>query len=163
MFISYQSGTSFSYAGVGSIQQYLQKAAPYTYEGPNGPKTIRLRKGELAGDKHPVTGVPYDADGFPIFKSKGEVILKEADFKKSRPTHFRKCSKALYEQIIKDPDLASKFTKEEIQMFKQGETPKHYTWHHHQDTGRMQLVDYQIHHDTGHTGGYKIWGKDSDK
>ncbi|MCU5176823.1 HNH endonuclease [Bacillus toyonensis] len=24
----------------------------------------------------------------------------------------------------------------------------------------MQLVDYQIHHDTGHTGGYKIWGKD---
>ncbi|OTX31255.1 hypothetical protein BK717_21870 [Bacillus thuringiensis serovar malayensis] len=48
-------------------------------------------------------------------------------------------------------------------MFKQGETPKHYTWHHHQDTGRMQLVDYQIHHDTGHTGGYKILGKDSDK
>nr|WP_255258503.1 hypothetical protein [Bacillus wiedmannii] len=27
----------------------------------------------------------------------------------------------------------------------------------------MQLVDYQIHHDTGHTVGYKIWGKDSDK
>ncbi len=156
-------GNSFSYAGVGSIQQYLQKAAPYTYEGPNGPKTIRLRKGELAGDKHPVTGIPYDADGFPIFKSKGEVILKEADLKKSRTTHFRKCSKALYEQIIKDPDLASRFTKEEIQMFKQGETPKHYTWHHHQDTGRMQLVDYQIHHDTGHTGGYRIWGKDSDK
>lgn len=58
---------------------------------------------------------------------------------------------------------STKFTKEEIQMFKQGETPKHYTWHHHQDTGRMQLVDYQIHHDTGHTGGYKILGKDSDK
>ena len=34
---------------VGSIKQYLQKAAPYTYEGPNGPKTIRLRLGELAG------------------------------------------------------------------------------------------------------------------
>ena len=30
-------------------KQYLQKAAPYTYEGPNGPKTIRLRLGELAG------------------------------------------------------------------------------------------------------------------
>ncbi|HDR7213472.1 HNH endonuclease [Bacillus cytotoxicus] len=159
----FKAGNHLSYAGVGSIQQYLQKAAPYTYEGPNGPKTIRLRKGELAGDKHPVTGIPYDADGFPIFKSKGEVILKEADFKKSRTTHFRKCSKALYEQIIKDPDLASKFTKEEIQMFKQGETPKHYTWHHHQDTGRMQLVNYQIHHDTGHTGGYRILGKDSDK
>ena len=59
----------------------MQKAAPYTYEGPNGPKTIRLRLGELAGDKHPVTGIPYDLDGFPIFESKGEVFLKEADFK----------------------------------------------------------------------------------
>ncbi len=77
----FKPGKPFSYAGVGSIQQYLQKAAPYTYEGPNGPKTIRLRMGELAGDRHPVTGIPYDADGFPIFESKGEVILKEADFK----------------------------------------------------------------------------------
>ncbi|WP_242434913.1 HNH endonuclease, partial [Bacillus cereus] len=159
----FKAGNHFSYAGVGSIKQYLQKAAPYTYEGPNGPKTIRLRLGELAGDKHPVTGIPYDLDGFPIFESKGEVFLKEADFKKSRPTHFRKCNKAFYKQIMEDPNLASKFTEEEIQMFKQGETPKNYTWHHHQDAGRMQLVDYQIHHDTGHTGGNRIWGKDSDK
>ncbi len=52
--------------------------------------------GELAGKKHPVTGILYDLDGFPIFESKGEVFLKEADFKKSRPTHFRKCNKAFY-------------------------------------------------------------------
>ncbi|TCW50236.1 hypothetical protein EC917_117121 [Bacillus thuringiensis] len=38
-------------------QQYLQKTATYTYEGANGPRTIRLRKGDLAGDKHPVTGI----------------------------------------------------------------------------------------------------------
>lgn len=159
----FKAGNHLSYAGVGSTQQYLQKAATYTYEGANGPKTIRLRKGDLAGDKHPVTGIPYDAEGFPIFESKGEVILKEADFKKSRTTQSRKCSKVLYEQIMKNPELALKFTDEEIQLFKIGKTPEHYTWHHHQDTGRMQLVDYQTHHDTGHTGGYKIWGKDSDK
>ncbi|WP_242474997.1 HNH endonuclease, partial [Bacillus cereus] len=29
--------------------------------------------------------------------------------------------------------------------------------------GRMQLVDYETHRKTGHTGGYKILGKDSDK
>ncbi|MET7020517.1 WXG100 family type VII secretion target [Bacillus mycoides] len=159
----FKAGNHLSYAGVGSTQQYLQKAATYTYEGANGPKTIRLRKGDLAGDKHPVTGIPYDAEGFPIFESKGEVMLKEADFKKSRTTQSRKCSKALYEQIMENPELALKFTYEEIQLFKMGKTPEHYTWHHHQDTGRMQLVDYQTHHDTGHTGGYKIWGKDSDK
>lgn len=159
----FKGDNHLSYAGVGSTQQYLQKAATYTYEGANGPKTIRLRKGDLAGDKHPVTGIPYDADGFPIFESKGEVLLKEADFKKSRTTQSRKCSKALYEQIMENPELALKFTEEEIQLFKIGKTPEHYTWHHHQDAGRMQLVDYQTHHDTGHTGGYKIWGKDSDK
>ncbi|EEK84759.1 DNase/tRNase domain of colicin-like bacteriocin family protein [Bacillus cereus ATCC 4342] len=159
----FKGGNHLSYAGVGRTQQYLQKAATYTYEGANGPKTIRLRKGDLAGDKHPVTGIPYDADGFPIFESKGEVLLKEADFKKSRTTQSRKCSKALYEQIMENPELALKFTEEEIQLFKIGKTPEHYTWHHHQDAGRMQLVDYQTHHDTGHTGGYKIWEKDSDK
>ncbi len=159
----FKAGKHLSYAGVGSTQQYLQKAATYTYEGANGPKTIRLRKGDLAGDKHPVTGIPYDAEGFPIFESKGEIMLKEADYKKSRTTQSRKCSKALYEQIMENPELALKFTDEEIQLFKIGKTPEHYTWHHHQDTGRMQLVDYQTHHDTGHTGGYKIWGKDSDK
>ncbi|MED3351802.1 WXG100 family type VII secretion target [Bacillus thuringiensis] len=159
----FKAGKHLSYVGVGSIQQYLRKAAPYTYEGPDGQKTIRLRMGELAGDKHPVTGIRYDLDGFPIFKALSEVKLKEADFKKSRPTHDRICSKALYEQIMKDPKLAAKFTEEEIELFKLGEVPENYTWHHHQEAGRMQLVDYETHRKTGHTGGYKIWGKDSDK
>ncbi|CAM4193729.1 hypothetical protein BAMA_23980 [Bacillus manliponensis] len=152
-----------NFSGIGSTQHYYQKAATYTYEGADGPKTIRLRMGDLAGGKHPVTGIPYDADGFPIFEAKGEVTLKEKDFKKSRSTHDRICSKALYEQIIKDPKLASNFTEEEIELFKHGEVPDRFTWHHHQDTGRMQLVDSYLHEKTGHTGGYRIWGKDSDK
>lgn len=109
----FKVGNHLAYAGVGSIQQYLQKAAPYTYEGPNGPKTIRLRLNELARNKHSVTGITYDLDGFPIFKPVSEVKLKEADFKKSRPTHDRIFSKALFEQIMKDPKLAAKFTEEE--------------------------------------------------
>ncbi|HEZ4390548.1 TPA: HNH endonuclease, partial [Neisseria meningitidis] len=28
-----------------------------------------------------------------------------------------------------------------------------YTWHHHQDTGRMQLVPEEKHSPTGHIGG----------
>ena len=28
-----------------------------------------------------------------------------------------------------------------------------YTWHHHQDTGRMQLIREDIHRRTGHIGG----------
>ncbi|WP_341456279.1 HNH endonuclease [Bacillus cereus] len=64
----------------------------------------------------PVTGIRHDLDGFPIFKAHSEVKLKEADFKKSRPTHNKICNKALYEQIIKDPKLAAKFTEEEIEL-----------------------------------------------
>lgn len=36
------------------------------------------------------------------------------------------------------------------------ETPKGYTWHHHQDKGRMQLVETEIHAKTGHTGGFSL-------
>lgn len=38
------------------------------------------------------------------------------------------------------------------------ETPAGYTWHHHQDIGRMQLVPSDLHAKTGHTGGASIWG-----
>lgn len=58
-----------------------------------------MRKGDLVGDKHLVTGLTYDAEGFPIFESKGEKLLKETDLKKSR-----NCSKALYEKIIENPE-----------------------------------------------------------
>ncbi|SFC85404.1 WXG100 family type VII secretion target [Bacillus sp. 491mf] len=160
----FQLGSRLEPGYVGSgTQHYLQKAVTYTYEGENGSKTIRLRRGYLAGDKHPVTDIPYNHEGFPIFEPFGEVKLKETDFKKDRPAHDRICSKALYQKIIKDPELASKFTEEEIELFKFGEVPDRFTWHHHQDTGRMQLVDSYLHEKTGHTGGYRIWGKDSDK
>ena len=36
-------------------------------------------------------------------------------------------------------------------------TPKGYTWHHHQDNGRMQLVESEVHRKTGHTGGFSLW------
>jgi hypothetical protein len=42
-------------------------------------------------------------------------------------------------------------------MFGKGIKPKGYNWHH-QDEGKMQLVDEFIHGKTGHTGGRHIWG-----
>ena len=70
VFNNYTGKFESDFAFAGGTQQYLQKAVTYTYEGANGPKTIKLRKGDLAGDKHPVTGVPYDIEGFPILKLK---------------------------------------------------------------------------------------------
>jgi hypothetical protein len=33
-----------------------------------------------------------------------------------------------------------------------------YTWHHHQDVGRMQLVPTDIHRWVKHIGGFEMWG-----
>jgi hypothetical protein len=32
-----------------------------------------------------------------------------------------------------------------------------YTWHHHEDFSRMQLVPESLHSATGHDGGMKFW------
>ena len=112
----------------------------------------------MAGKKHPVSGVEYDKDGFPIFESKYDMHLDPSDYTKSRTTHFRKVSKDLYTSIQNDTKLANQFTPEEISLFKAGKVPEKYTWHHHQDTGRMQLVNSNLHSKTGHDGGFSIWG-----
>uniref|UniRef100_UPI00248EB693 HNH endonuclease n=1 Tax=Aggregatibacter kilianii TaxID=2025884 RepID=UPI00248EB693 len=49
------------------------------------------------------------------------------------------------------------FNAEQISAIKAGkEKIPDYTWHHHQDTGRMQLIETRIHTQTGHIGGEGI-------
>ncbi|MDD1370876.1 HNH endonuclease [Bacillus sp. MHSD_36] len=54
---------------------------------------------------------------------------------------------------MKDPNLAKQFSQTDIELFKLGKKPKSVTWHHHQETGKMQLVNYYEHQVAGHTGG----------
>ena len=51
-----------------------------------------------------------------------------------------------------------KFSSRDIKVISQGDTPNKYTWHHHQDKGKLELVDREIHSKTSHIGGYSIWG-----
>ncbi|MGI6127900.1 MAG: HNH endonuclease [Planifilum sp.] len=67
-------------------------------------------------------------------------------------------NKKLYEKAMKDPELKSKFSSTDLERMRNGDNPVGYTWHHHQDFGRMQIVDKNIHSKTGHTGGRTIWG-----
>ena len=114
---------------------------------------------ELANKSHPKTEIKFDQEGFPIFDSFGDMYLEPEDYLKSRGTHFDRASKDLYQQIMANDELARRFTQEEIELFKKGSVPKRFTWHHHQKPGLMQLVDRRIHRQTGHIGGYSIWGK----
>ena len=38
-----------------------------------------------------------------------------------------------------------------------GGRPQGTTWHHHQDSGRMELIPFGIHNITNHSGGRTTW------
>ncbi|MBS1700417.1 MAG: HNH endonuclease [Armatimonadetes bacterium] len=88
---------------------------------------------KAAGKVHPKTGVPFDEAGYPIFEAEKDVQIFPTG---SRAGDFRAANKAA--------------------GFKN--TPVGFTWHHHQDYARMQLVNKIIHQQTGHVGGMSIWG-----
>jgi hypothetical protein len=96
------------------------------------PKAHTIRNKHLAGKKHPVTGVPFDADGYPDFRAAG-VVTHEVKIK-----------------------MSGKYEKDELLANAEAglsKKPAGFTWHHHQDGTTMQLVPTDIHKKTGHTGG----------
>lgn len=131
---------------------------------------IHTRNESLDGDRHPITGVPFerktveDADGnevtgvFPVFDSEFDAQLPDELLQSSDREQFDECNKQLKEAVENDPELAAKFTPEQLEQIMNGDTPDGYTWHHNEEKGKMQLVDADTHAQTGHTGGKTIWG-----
>jgi RHS repeat-associated protein len=104
------------------------------------------KNAHLANSQHPVTKVPFNSKGYPNFK---DHLYKGQDGKNDvriKLTGSRR----------KDFAAANKKAG-----FKK--TPKGYTWHHHESTGRMQLVNRKIHAKTGHAGGFSKHKKSSCK
>lgn len=67
---------------------------------------------------------------------------------------MRLATKDLAEAIKRGEVSSSGFNSEQLKAIEKGEAKiKDYTWHHHQDTGRMQLIREDIHRRTGHIGG----------
>jgi RHS repeat-associated protein len=89
---------------------------------------------DLAGGLHPKTKVPFDKDDYPDCSAYGHPEV--ADVRISLTGNRRR-----------DERAANQATG-------MAETPDGYTWHHHQDSGLMQLVRSDVHGQTGHTGGY---------
>lgn len=120
----------------------------------DGTKTYTLISGKN-GKEYKVT---YDIQGYPIFNSLYEVNLVEELYLASDARQFRSLTKGLALEIEKNKLLAGEFTDAELHLINAGEVPASLTWHHHQDIGRMQLVDYYEHEVAKHTGGRAIWG-----
>lgn len=135
---------------------------------------INTRNEQYEGKKHPETNVPYkrktvkESDGksvtgvFPQFNAKYEAQLPKNLYKASDKKQFAECNRQLKESVEKSPKIAKKFTQEQLEQIKNGDTPDGYLWHHNEEIGIMQLVDFDIHAKTGHTGGKNIWGGGSE-
>lgn len=116
---------------------------------------------KLAGQRHPVTGVPFDERGFPVLD---DVAVFEAQLPTSvssvyNPDHHMRAATAQLRDAIERGEVsASAFTAEQLAAISKGK-PRipGLTWHHHQNVGRMQLVPRAGHRDTGHLGGMDMW------
>lgn len=142
------------------------------------PRYIITRNESLAGDRHPITGVEfvkkivetpageYVEGVFAKFDSQFKAEIPKELYQETDKAQFKECNKQLSEAIEKNPELRSKFSEEQIEQIKDGikdgSAPDGYVWHHEAESGKISLVDSEIHARTGHTGGRSIWGGGSD-
>lgn len=131
---------------------------------------IKTINENLGGGVHEKSGVPYKTkevdlpergrvEGvFPVFDSIAEVNMPEDMYKKSDKDQFEYCNKETYERTQKDSDFRSKFSDEQVEALKNGENPKGHVWHHNEEPGKMELVEFDVHQQSGHTGGRILWG-----
>ncbi|MEU2234318.1 LamG-like jellyroll fold domain-containing protein [Streptomyces vietnamensis] len=117
----------------GSVRGHTPACTCATGGTPVGP-----RNAHLAGGTHPKTGVPFDAQGFPDFTGHVDPATPDVwiTLTGDRAKDFAAADKAAGINAA----------------YRKGK----WTWNHHQDCGRMQLVNMKIHSKTGHTGGFSI-------
>ncbi|MFE8699757.1 HNH endonuclease [Cytobacillus sp. FJAT-54145] len=137
---------------------------------------IDMRNDHLSGLDHTETGVPFETrevelpngeikvGTFPVFESDFSVVIAEEMYLASDNTHFNIANETLYQSIQENHSLANQLdlSSFDVQGLQNGVTPEGYVWHHHEQPGVIQLVDQEVHQDTGHTGGREIWGGGSE-
>ncbi|GAB4203256.1 MAG: hypothetical protein OHK0022_27260 [Roseiflexaceae bacterium] len=113
----------------------------------------------MAGQAHPVTGIVFDRRGFPIFDDVAAYdtrIPSAVASVRDRTTHMEEATRDLHNAIQRG--MPHSFTPQQLQDIANGRAQiDGFTWHHHQDTGRMQLIPRDIHRRTGHLGGFEMW------
>lgn len=119
---------------------------------------------KLAGQRHPKTGVAFDDRGFPIFDDVAAFDTRlpaVASGVMDSDLHMQEATKQLREAIKRGEVPSGRFDAKQLAAINATEPSSTrvpgYTWHHHQERGRMQLVPYDIHKGTGHTGGMHEW------
>lgn len=129
------------------------------------------RNGHLEGSTHAVTGVQFaentvvndygslQTGAFPVFDAAYDATLPPETVQMSDTVHIGIANMQLADAIEANPGLATElgFDAADIEALKSSVTPEGYDWHHHEEAGRMQLIEEEVHSKTGHTGGRAIW------
>jgi transglutaminase-like putative cysteine protease len=123
--------------------------------------------------------VEFDPIGFPIFKGtqvktelsilEDTIVVQKGLSIMSGSEHRISATRSLKEMIQEEADSAGilliEYLKvkgfDDIQIndiICEREKITGFTWHHHQESGRMQLVDETTHRLAGHNGGNSLWG-----
>ncbi len=135
---------------------------------------IQTINADLEGSNHEETGVPYERDTvllpngdvvsgvYPNFNEDFSVQVPESMHLDSDSVQFNEANGHLAYEIQHNDELREQFTGEQLAQIRAGETPDGYVWHHHQEPGRLELVNEQIHAQTGHSGGRSLWGGGSE-
>lgn len=125
---------------------------------------------ELEGARHSETDVPFVRDTvhlsngeiisgvYPDFDEEYSATISQTIYLSSDAVQFDNANEQLAYEIQQDSELMAQFTPEQILQIQAGETPDGYVWHHHQEPGRLELVDEETHAQTGHSGGRSLWG-----
>lgn len=144
------------------------KVIPYAgTKTPPKPSTINNAKykGETitkCDDDGAAMVVARDANGFPEFTTFDTYIDDEHIGSGKSAEHFKAANENLIAAMEREPGLQNKLglSDNQVTSIKAEPTkaPPGFVWHHHQDVGRMQLVNKAAHDEHRHTGGMAIWG-----
>ncbi|KAK4926167.1 hypothetical protein LTR49_006871 [Elasticomyces elasticus] len=103
---------------------------------------------KLAGGRH-AQGTTFDQRGYPVFDDVAiaEIRLSGDQARSlSSKAQMRAATKQLRELVNSDPVLRARFKPAHLRQIQKGDAKiGKWTWHHHQDVGRMQLIPTKIH------------------
>ncbi|UTH01512.1 HNH endonuclease [Macrococcoides canis] len=147
------------YKSIAEVEEVIANMKKYL-ETPGKKRKKYIINGKLAGKKHPKSGIEFNDLGLPKFD---EVKVFEVDLPvdlhvASDEKQFREAVNYLSKEIKENPRLSNFFNDKQIEEIKSGKTIiSDFTWHHHEITGKLQLIPREIHADTRHTGGNVLW------
>lgn len=144
------------YRSYDEVEQVTRNLHHYFEIKPSG----RLINQRYAGQIHP-KGARYNALGFPVFEPPQKVATVELEpslYVANGGKQMREASKKLYDDLLMT-NKSHPFSDKEMTELSRGIWPSRFSWHHHEVSGRMELIDNKFHDDNKHTGGVAIWGE----